>query len=128
MATELKYEFKVDLKPVRHKSSRYHMAKISNEPRLRQYLVLAYQIQETLEHDNTITAKKIAGWINMTPARISQILRLLLLAPAIQEKILLSTDEKIRKLTEFKIKNISSEIIWKMQLIMWDELLKIAQY
>ena len=60
MDTKLKYAFKVDLKPVRRKSYRYHMAKISNEPRLRQYLVLAYQIQETLEHDSTITAKKVA--------------------------------------------------------------------
>jgi hypothetical protein len=82
------------------------MAKISNEPKLRQYLVLAYQIQETLEHDSNITAKKVAEWLDMTPARVYQILKLLLLAPAIQEKILLSTDEKIRNLTEFRIKNI----------------------
>ena len=45
MDTELKYEFKVDLTPVRRKLHRYHMARISNEPKLRQYLVLAYQIQ-----------------------------------------------------------------------------------
>ena len=49
MNTNPTYEFKVDLKPVRHKSYRYRMAKISNEPKLRQYLVLAYQIQETLD-------------------------------------------------------------------------------
>lgn len=48
---ELKYEFKVDLKPVRHKSYRYHMAKISNEPKLRQYLVLAMQIDEALSEE-----------------------------------------------------------------------------
>ena len=124
MDAELKYEFKVDLKPVRHKSYRYHMAKIANEPRLRQYLVLAYQIQETLDHDSGITAKKVSEWLSMTPARVCQILKLLLLAPAIQEKILLSTDEKIRNLTEFKVKNISSEIIWEKQLMMWNELLK----
>ena len=124
MDTELKYEFKVDLKPVRRKSYRYHMAKISNEPKLRQYLVLAYQIQEALDRDSTITAKKVSEWLSMTPARVSQILKLLLLAPAIQEKILLSTDEKIRNLTEFKIENIPSEIIWEKQLITWNELLK----
>ena len=92
------------------------MAKISNEPRLRQYLVLAYQIQKTLDDDNSITAKKVAEWLNMTPARVSQILKVLLLAPVIQEKILLFTDEKIRNLTKFKIKNITSEIYWQKQL------------
>ena len=79
MDTEFKYEFKVDFNPVRHKSYRYRMAKISNEPRLRQYLVLAYQIQEVLDRDSTITAKQIAEWLNMTPPRICQILNLLLL-------------------------------------------------
>ena len=48
MDTDLKFEFKVDLKPIRHASYRCRMAKISNEPKLRQYLVLAYQIQEAI--------------------------------------------------------------------------------
>ena len=45
MGTDLKFEFKINLPPVRHKSRSYHMTKIANEPMLRQYLVLAYQIQ-----------------------------------------------------------------------------------
>ena len=48
MNTDLRFEFKVDLKPVSHASHRHRMAKISNEPKLRQYLVLAYQIQDTI--------------------------------------------------------------------------------
>jgi hypothetical protein len=92
MDMDLRFEFKVDLKPIRHKSYRYRMAKISHEPRLRQYLVLAYQVRETLDRDSSITTKKVAEWLNMTPARVSQVLKLLLLAPTIQEKILLSTD------------------------------------
>ncbi len=70
MNTELRYEFKVDLKPVRHKSCRYHMAKIFNEPRLRQYLVLAYQIQDVLDKDSSKSLLQIAGWLNMTYTRI----------------------------------------------------------
>ena len=124
MDTDLKFEFEIDLKPVSHKSYRYYMAKIVNEPRLRQYLVLAYQIQETLDHDSAITAKQIAGWLNMTPPRISQILNLLFLSPVIQKEILLSNDEKIHALTEHKILAITKEIDWEKQQSAWKDLLK----
>jgi len=124
MGTDLKFEFKVDLKPVRHASPRCRMAKISNEPRLRQYLVLAYQIQEILDRDNAVNAKQVSGWLHMTPPRISQILNLLFLCPAIQKEILLSNDEKIRALTEHKILAVTKEIDWEKQLTMWNDLLK----
>ena len=124
MDMDLKFEFKINLKPVSHKSYRYYMAKIVNEPRLRQYLVLAYQIQETLDRDSAITAKQIAEWLNMTPPRISQILNLLFLSPVIQKEILLSSDEKIRVLTEHKILAITKEIDWEKQQAAWKDLLK----
>ena len=124
MSTDLKFEFKVDLKPVSRKSYRYYMAKIVNEPRLRQYMVLAYQIQETLDRDSATTAKQIAAWLNMTPPRISQILNLLFLSPSIQKEILLSNDEKIRALTEHKILAITKEIDWEKQQATWKDLLK----
>lgn len=124
MGTDLKFEFKVDLKPVRHASTRCRMTKISNEPRLRQYLVLAYQIQEMLECDNTITSKRMAEWLGMTAPRISQILNLLFLSPAIQKEILLSNDKKIHSLTEHKILALTKEIDWQKQQFMWNDLLK----
>ncbi len=123
MGTDLKFEFKVNLPPVRHKSRNYHMTKIANEPRLRQYLVLAYQIQEKLDADNTLTSKKIAGWLGMTPPRISQILNLLLLSPSIQKDILLSKDEKVCSLTEYKILSIIKEIGWEKQQALWSAFL-----
>ena len=124
MGTDLKFEFKVDLKPVRHASPRCRMAKLSNEPRLRQHLVLAYQIQEILDRDNAISAKQMSGWLHMTPPRISQILNLLFLCPAIQKEILLSNDEKIRALTEHKILAVTKEIDWEKQRTMWNDLLE----
>ena len=124
MDTDLKFEFKVDIKPVSRKSYRYYMAKIVNEPRLRQYMVLAYQIQETLDRDSTTTAKQIAAWLNMTPPRISQILNLLFLSPSIQKEILLSNDEKIRALTEHKILAITKEIDWEKQQTLWNDIIK----
>jgi hypothetical protein len=122
MDTELKYEFKVDLKPVRRKSYRYHMAKISNEPKLRQYLVLAYQIQDVLDKDSSKSLLQVSGWLNMTYTRIKQITNLLSLCPGIQKEILLLNTDKIRQLTERKIRDIAKEINWQKQLSAWNNL------
>lgn len=124
MGTDLKFEFKVNLPPVRHKSRSYHMTKIANEPRLRQYLILAYQIQEKLDADNTLTSKQIAGWLGMTPPRISQILNLLSLCPVIQQEILVSENKKLHSLGEYNVREIVKEPLWEKQTEMWNALLK----
>ena len=140
MGTDLKFEFKIDMAPVQHRSYRYRMVKIVSEPKLRQYLVLAYQIQEMLdpstslmvnpeqsrgiERDPNVTAKKIAGWLNMTPPRIKQLLNLLLLCPAIQKDILLSKDKKLYALGEYHAREIVKEPLWPKQIEMWNSILK----
>ena len=124
METDLKFEFNVNLKTVRHASYRCRMAKISNEPKLRQYLVLAYQIQETLEKDAKLTSKQIAEWLNMSPPRICQIMDILLLCPAIQQEILLSENKKLLSLGEYNVREIVKEPLWEKQIEMWDSLLK----
>ena len=124
MDTDLKFEFNVNLKPVRYASHRCRMAKISNEPKLRQYLVLAYQIQEALDRDSTITAKRIAEWLGMTPPRVSQILYLLSLCPAIQQEILLSENKKLHSLGEYNVREIVKEPLWEKQIEMWEAILK----
>lgn len=124
MSTDLKFEFKIDLKPVRHKSYRYHMAKISNEPKLRQYLVLAYQVQDVLDKDPSKSLFQIAEWLSMTYTRIKQIMNLLFLCPEIQKEILLSNTDKIRQITERKIRSIAKEIDWQKQIEAWNKLLQ----
>lgn len=153
MSADLKFEFKVDLKPVHYKSYRCRMAKISNEPKLRQCLVLAYQIQDVLEKDATLTSKQIAEWLNMTPPRICQIMDLLLLCPKIQQEILLSEnkplgaaassglargspeqatsearsaskDKKLYSMGQYNTREIVKEPLWEKQIEMWDALLK----
>jgi len=124
MSADIKFEFKVDLKPVRHASHRCRMAKISNEPRLRQYLVLAYQIQDTLEKDATLTSRQIAEWLYMTPPRICQIMDLLLLCPRIQQEILLSENKILYNRGEYNVRKIVKEPLWEKQIEMWNALLK----
>ena len=120
MGADLKFEFKVDFKPVRHASPRCQMAKISNEPKLRQYLVLAYQIRETLAEGKAKDLGQIAEWLGMTYTRLKQIINLLLLCPKIQAEILLTNTDKISRITERKIRDITKEIDWQKQLLAWN--------
>jgi hypothetical protein len=98
------------------------MANISNEPKLRQYLVLAHQIEEALCEDKAKDLYQIAGWLGMTYTRIKQITNLLLLCPEIQKDILLVNTDKIRQVTERKIRSITKEIDWRKQLSAWNNL------
>lgn len=124
MGTDLKFEFKVDTPLIRPESYQQRMAKLSNEPKLRQYLLLAHQIRERLETDSAITAKQIAGWLGMTPSRICQILDMLLLCPKIQRDILLSTRKAFYKLGEYNVRKIVAEPLWDKQIEIWKTLIK----
>ncbi len=125
MGTDLKFEFKVDLPPIRPKPYKCRMAKLSNEPKLRQYLLLAYQIRDRLDADPTVTSKQIAGWLGMTPPRICQIMDMLLLCPEIQQDILLSKRKAFYELGEYNVRKIVIEPLWEKQIEMWHALLKI---
>ena len=97
---------------------------IKKEPQLRQNLALAHQIQTLLDNDQIMSVKQIAGWLNLTPARINQFMNMLLLAPAIQEQILLENDEKIASIPEYKINEISREMLWEKQIEVWQRILQ----
>jgi len=94
------------------------------EPKLRQYLVLAYQIQETLFEGKAKDLGQIAEWLSMTYTRIKQIMNLLFLCPEIQKEILLSSTDKIQKITERKIRAITKEIDWQKQILAWNKLIQ----
>jgi hypothetical protein len=126
METDLKFEFKVDLTPVKHRSYMHNKKKLAQEPKLRQYLILAYQIKGMLEKDAAMTSRQIAEWLNMTPARMCQVMEILLLCPKIQTDILQSKNKKLFALGEYSIRNIVREPIWEKQIEAWDYLLKYS--
>jgi len=86
---------------------------------LRQYLVLAYQVKETMEAQPERTLKEIAGWIGYTPARMSQIMNLLFLCPFIQEEIILSSKPHLHKITINEANVITREHLWDKQKEFW---------
>ena len=122
MGEGLTFEFKIDLKKVRHASPRYHMAKIVNEPRLRMQLVLAHQIERVLVEGKAKDYGQIAEWLHMSHPRVNQIVKLTFLAPDIQEDILLSSDKRINNIPEYKTREITNEFDWDKQRVLWQRL------
>ncbi len=114
------YTFEADFKKAKPEKPEVIIKK---EPQLRQNLALAHQIQNLMDNDPAMSVKQIAGWLNLTPARVNQFMNMLLLAPAIQEQILFEDDEKIVSIPEYKINEISREMIWDKQIEVWQRIL-----
>ncbi|MBL7071087.1 MAG: hypothetical protein ISS26_02810 [Candidatus Omnitrophica bacterium] len=98
------------------------MAKIINEPRLRQHLALAYHIERALKEGKAEDFSQISNWLHISHPRLLQIVNLTLLAPDIQKEILLSTDDKINSLPKYKTREITNEFDWEKQRIIWQKL------
>jgi len=118
MATTQRFEFDVDLKPVK----RLKKSKPQKEFALRQKLILAYQVHDLLNQGKAKSMLQIGQWIGTCHSRMSQLMNLLNLAPAIQQEILFSNDPKIHQVTEFHIRDLAMEIDWTRQVKQWKQL------
>ena len=90
---------------------------------MRQNLILAHQIESLISKGKAKDLKQVAGWLNISHVRICQIMGMLLLAPEIQEQILLSRDGKIFDIPEYKVNEIAKELSWEKQKEIWQLLI-----
>lgn len=119
----MRTEFQVNLKTSKNATSRKQLHKsIAKEPVIRQYLVLAHQIRQYLKDNPGKTASSVASWLGYSPSRVSQLLNMLDLSPAIQEEMLLSEDRKIYLIPENKLRVIMKEKDWEKQRELWKNL------
>lgn len=118
----LSLEFDIKLKRVQHPSRIKTDVKFAKVPNIRQYLLLAYQIDRLIETNPDISLAKIGGWLGMSRTRVRQIAYFIFLCPKIQEAILLSDADKINHVTERGIRPITQEIYWQKQLSLWRSL------
>jgi len=112
------FSFKSEIKHGNTSSSRKNR-RIKKEPPLRRNLVLAYQISNLIEEGKARDLKEVATWLNMSHQRINQMINLLLLAPAIQEDIILSEKKFLFHIPEYKMREIIIEVNWEKQIKMW---------
>jgi len=85
--------------------------------------MLAYQVEQIISEGRAKDFTQASRWLNITKARLSQIMGLLNLAPSIQEEILLNDSDKLRKITVQDILPITAESDWDQQISLWKAIL-----
>lgn len=118
-------EFKVNIKDLKHIRSA-KKEEIKNEPKIRQNLALAHQIEELLDTGKINDVKQLTGHLNMSHARIHQLMAMTLLSPAIQEDILLGESDRLSEIPEYKLREVTNEPDWQTQAALWNKLLESA--
>ena len=118
-----KYDFKVELKELKNLPVPHNHIDIKKEPPLRQSLILAHQIQKAMAEGRLKNLKQTADWLNESHIKMYLIMNMLMLAPSIQEDILLADDAHISLIPEYKVNKICREMIWEKQNEMWQKLL-----
>ena len=84
---------------------------------------LAHQIDQ-ITHERKCSLRDIAQWIGLVHSRVCHIANMLLLAPKIQEEILLSDNKELYNVPEYKLRDIFSEVSWEKRQVLWNQLLK----
>ncbi len=115
-------EFNVDLRDLKHLPVIKKEA-IQQEPKIRQNLVLAHQIEALLDNGKINNVKQLTGHLNMSHVRINQLMGMTLLAPRIQEEILLSERQELFNIPEYKLNELLREVDWQKQTEGWQKLL-----
>ena len=100
-----------------HNSSNASHAKSASPPkagpcRAAQVLALAHELQRLIDEGEVVDRATLAEQLGFTRARLTQILDLLLLAPDIQESVLLG---KVAQSTERCLRQLPRLLAWKEQ-------------
>ena len=93
-------------------------------PRLARLLALAHKLDGLVRSGTVKGYAELARLGHVTPARLTQIMVLLHLAPAIQEYILFQSAGGLLFLTELELRQIAREPLWDRQREIFERLLK----
>ncbi len=121
------FEFPVNLKPVNYRTPTAPNPERTPLLGIRRSLVLGYQLRQCLQADQARNFKQLSQWLGLTHARISQLLSLTLLAPEIQEVILLADKGDRIRMTEQRIRQLVSELEWSIQWRRWQALVRTQE-
>lgn len=98
-------------------------APVRRPARIALMLALAHKIRQALDRGKAADQAEIARQLGCTPARITQLLDLTLLAPAIQEYLLaLEAIDGIELITERTLRGLTHTSSWHDQWVSWCEL------
>ncbi len=83
-------------------------------------IVLAFQIEQVVRDGRARNYAEVAKQLGMTRARVSQVLRLLSLPPAILDTLLLADRERYPRLTERQLRPLIADSSSIGQLEAWE--------
>jgi|CXWL01.1.fsa_nt_gi DNA invertase Pin-like site-specific DNA recombinase len=118
-----RFDFDADLKSCQPKNRWHKELEINKEPAIVKNLILARQISRLFDEGRIRDFKQAAVWLNMSPARVSQLMSLNFLSTEIQESILTLPSEKISTLSDNTLREIASEVDWQKQSSLWHKAL-----
>jgi site-specific DNA recombinase len=118
-----RFEYDIDLKPVWAKNRWHKEIEVKKEPIIVRSLMLAKQINQLFDEERVKDFKQAATWLNMSPARVSQLMTLNFLSIEIQDNILTLPSGRISHISDTTLRKIASEIDWQKQLILWESAL-----
>jgi hypothetical protein len=93
-------------------------------PRIARLLSLAHKLDALVRSDTITGYAELARLGHISPARLSQIMALLHLAPSIQEFILFLSSGDARFITELGLRQIAREPRWDRQRLLFTQLLR----
>jgi hypothetical protein len=94
----------------------------SRQPKVSRLIALALRFEAMLQDGTVKNHAEVARWGGVTRSRISQILNLRNLAPAIQEQLLLDTASSANHITEHTLQSLTRELDWRKQIARFAEL------
>ncbi len=112
----MRIEWKADLQPIQRRKTTASITRRAADrvPRIIKLLVLAHQIEQAIDEGRAPNYTEVARQLGLTRARLTQMLKLSLLSPKIQEAIL-TQPERIRHLTERQLRPLTDICDWHAQ-------------
>jgi hypothetical protein len=90
-------------------------------PRVARLVALAHKLEQLVRSGAVRSYGELARLGHISPARLSQIMILAQLAPAIQEYVLFLSDHEDGIITELDLRKIAREPLWRRQRALFDE-------
>ena len=118
---EKPFEIDADLKSNQPKNRWHKEIAIEKEAPIVRNLILAHQISRLFDEGRIQDFKQAAVWLNMSPARVSQLMTLNFLSSTIKDAILTLPTEKLAKISDTTLREVSAEIDWQKQTALWRE-------
>jgi len=95
-------------------------------PRIARLLALAHKLDAMVRSGEICDYAQLARLGHISPARLTQIMALLHLAPTIQEYVLFLADADARFITELGLRKIAREPLWDRQRELFERFPKLT--